>query len=363
MSKYIKVLTAAGFACLPVMASAAAPTLTEVLAASGTTLDAYITGSYTYGFNDGQALGGRTFDGETDAFKLNQAAFTLSKLPAQGAGGLVNVIAGDDAAAINAAYGDTDDNINVTQAFLQYATGSLTVMGGRFVTLAGTEVINDTANANISRGFLFTLVQPAVHTGVRTSYKMGGTTLYAGLSNTLLTAPPPGASELDQQKTLELGVAFAPSSSSSLAIVGYHSADEVQAGGADTDTLIDVVGSLQASSTLQLGANFDYRTTDFGTSDDQKIWGLALYGNMKFSPSTRGSLRIEHVDFSDVLGFAGADNDVQSYTATVGHMVASNLELLAEVRLDNSDLSVFPDGASPAEDSQGDVAVKAIYKF
>ncbi|AXQ31264.1 hypothetical protein D0B54_22400 [Solimonas sp. K1W22B-7] len=362
MSKYVGLLTAAGLACLPMMASAAAPNLTEVLGASGVTLDGYVSGGYTYGFNDGRVLGGHVFDAVTDSFDLNQAAFTLAKLPAQGAGAAINVIAGEDAKLLNAAYGDASpgdaDNINVTQAYLQYATGGLTIMGGRFVTLAGAEVINDTANANISRGFLFAVAQPLVHTGVRASYKTGGTTLYGGLSNAAFTVA--GSPDIDTQKTVELGAAFAPSSASSLAVTGYYSPDN--GGATDTDWLLDVVYSLQASDMTQFVLNADYRTSDFGTSDDQVIWGLAAYGNFKLSDANRLSLRAEYLDVSDAAGVAGADNDVQSVTLTLGHKVVANLELLGEVRWDMSDNDIFPDGAT-FEDSQGDVAVKAIYKF
>lgn len=370
MSKYVGLLTAAGLACLPMMASAA-PTLTEVLGASGVTLDGYISGGYTYGFNDGTDgagadLGLRAFDDNTDSFDLNQAAFTLSKLPAQGAGGLVNVIAGEDAKILNGAYGDGGaDNINITQAYLQYATGGLTVMGGRFVTLAGAEVINDTANANISRGLLFNLVQPLVHTGVRSAYKTGGTTWYLGLSNAAFTAA--GSPDVDTQKTLEIGASFAPSSSTSVVVVGYHSPDNN--GVSDEDTLIDAVLSLQASDSLQLVFNADYRVTDFGGGgDDQKVWGLAAYGNFKLSDANRLSLRLEYADVTDFGGAAGADNDAQTVTLTFGHKVAANLELLGEARYDMIDDEAvgpggFPDGANPLEDSQGTVAVKAIYKF
>jgi len=360
MSKYVGLLAAAGLVCVPVMASAA-PTLTEVLGASGVTLDGYISGSYTYGFNEGQALGGRFFDTVTDSFTLNQAAFNLSKLPAQGAGAFVNVIAGDDASVLNGFYGDGDDKINVTQAYLQYATGGFTVMGGRFVTLAGAEVINDTANANISRGFLFTFLQPLVHTGVRTSMKFGPATVYAGLNNSAFTFGALGP-DTDKQKTVELGVAIAPSSNSSLAVTAYHSPDNSLA--ADI-TLLDVVGSLQATSALQFVLNIDYVDVNFEAAGVDTInpWGVAGYANLKFSPAMRASLRLEHLDLD--AGGEPADNDVQSITGTLGYMVASNLEVLGEVRWDNSDDAVFPDTGSVGgvEDTQGDVAVKAIYKF
>lgn len=379
MSKYIGLLTAAGLACLPVMSATAAPTLGEVLGASGVTLDGYISGSYTYGFNEdnpaGPDLAFRQFDSNTDSFDLNQAAFTLSKLPAQGAGGMVNVIAGEDAKILSGVYGDGIQNINVTQAFLQYATGGFTVIGGRFVTLAGAEVINDTQNANISRGLLFTNVQTLVHTGVRTSLKLGGATVYAGLSNAgfnSIALPFPGVPatpfgpDADPQKTVELGVSFAPTSASSVALFGYHSSDNAIG---SEETLIDAVLSLQATNALQLVLNADYRESDpdVAGADEQTIWGVAGYANFKFNDKTRASLRIEHVDVSDALvaqaaGAADTDTDAQSFTGTVGYMVANNLEVLGEVRWDTSDDDLFPDGAG-AEDSQGDVAVKAIYKF
>lgn len=382
MSKYVGLLTAAGLACLPMMSSAAAPNLTEVLGASGVTLDGYISGGYTYGFNSDPAIGGvpdlqfRQFDGNTDSFDLNQAAFTLAKLPAQGAGALVNVIAGEDAKVLNAAYGDGGDNINVTQAYIQYATGGLTVIGGRFVTLAGAEVINDTQNANISRGLLFTNAQPLVHTGVRASYKMGSATLYGGLSNAgfgglaftpgyVVPVGNPLGSDLDPQKTIELGFSIAPSAKSSFSLVGYQSSDSAIP---VEETLIDAVLSLQASDTLQLVLNADYRLSkpDAGGADDQKVWGIAAYGNMKLGEKTRGSLRVEYVDITDsfALGALGApgDTNAQSFTLTLGHKVANNLELLGEVRYDMADDDVIVDGTT-LEDNQGSLAIKAIYKF
>jgi hypothetical protein len=373
MSKYVGLLTAAGLACLPMMSSAAAPTLTEVLGASGVTLDGYISGGYTYSFNDdnpaGPDLQFRQFDGNADSFDLNQAAFTLAKLPAQGAGGMVNVIAGEDAKVLSAAYGDGVQNINVTQAYLQYATGGLTVMGGRFVTLAGAEVINDTQNANISRGLLFTNVQTLVHTGVRASYKLGSATVYGGLSNAgfggLAFVPPPAPGNIlgpdaDTQKTVELGFSLAPSAKSSFSLVGYHSSDNTIP---VEETLIDAVFSLQATDAFQFVLNADYRVSkpDVAGVDDQKVWGLAAYGNLKLSDKTRGSLRVEYVDISDSF-ILGDDTDAQSYTLTLGHKVASNLELLGEVRYDMAGDDVIVDGTS-LEDNQGSLAVKAIYKF
>ena len=81
----------------------------------------------------------RVFDVKSDGFSLQQAAVTFAYQPKAGWGGVVNLTAGNDANLI-ASYGAITGGHNkfdVTQAFLQYATESLTVMAGKVVTLSG----------------------------------------------------------------------------------------------------------------------------------------------------------------------------------------------------------------------------------
>ena len=49
----------------------------------------------------------------------------------------------------------------MTQAYVQYATGSWTFIGGKFVTLAGAETINPTTDTNFSRSILFGYAFPS----------------------------------------------------------------------------------------------------------------------------------------------------------------------------------------------------------
>lgn len=170
--------------------------------------EGYLSASYSTNFNDGNQLGGRTFDGTTDSFAFNQAALTVSKLPTEGFGALVNVIAGNDATVINGSYGDGDSKFNLTQAYVQYAVGGLTVIGGRYVTLSGFEVINETATPHIAHGYLFQNAEPLVHTGLRASYKFNDTiTAYLGLNNSAIGG---AATDNNKLKTIESGVALTP---------------------------------------------------------------------------------------------------------------------------------------------------------
>ena len=59
------------------------------------------------------------------------------------------------------------------QAYAQYATGNWTIIGGKFVTLAGAEVIAPTGNTNFSRSLLFAY-EPSVHHEATSSINAAG---------------------------------------------------------------------------------------------------------------------------------------------------------------------------------------------
>src|SRR6266853_76284 len=133
------------------------PSLTDVLAASGVDLRGYADAAYSYLSGMGVFTSGvadRVFDTEPNSFNLHQAALIIGYQPKEGFGGLVNLTAGRDARVI-ASLGEATSNFDVTQAFVQYAHGPLTIIGGKFVTLAGAEVINSTQDTNYSRSILF----------------------------------------------------------------------------------------------------------------------------------------------------------------------------------------------------------------
>src|SRR5579884_3029727 len=143
----------AGIAPGSVLAADAAPDaaapvgnkLSQLLDAVGLSVTGYVSSSYYH--STGQSTF-HQFDVEHDTFQLDQAGITLAYQPKEGFGALVNLIAGEDARVLNAAENGTNSTFNATQAYLQYATGPLTVIAGKFVTLAGAEVIDPTKNTN-----------------------------------------------------------------------------------------------------------------------------------------------------------------------------------------------------------------------
>ena len=102
MHKLTRALVLAGFVTVPLTGLAAeseatkpaAPTFGDIMGASGIELSGSVDATYTSLSSSGKFIGGvlnnRVFDFEPNSFNLQAVDLTLSKLPAQGFGGLVN---------------------------------------------------------------------------------------------------------------------------------------------------------------------------------------------------------------------------------------------------------------------------------
>lgn len=379
MSTLLRSLTIAGALTAPFAALAAdppaagahtpMPTMGEILEASGLTLAGYVDTSYDYLSGDGLFTSGvanRVFESVPNGFNLHQAGLTIAKLPAEGVGGLVNITAGQDAdiIAANGSDGGTmyagTDNFDVTQAYLQYAAGSLTIAAGKFVTMAGAEVINSTANANASRGILFGYAIPFGHTGVRATYKVNDhLTLIGGANNGW-----DQQSDLNQQKTGEL-CAVITGGPVTLGTVAYVGDEPTVPGMNDTRTLVDVVASIAATDAITLVLNGDYgqqKDAD-GLGNDAKWAGLAGYVNAKLTDRFATSVRAEYFDDKD--GFrTGVVQKWKEVTLTGNFTIDENLNVMPELRYDKSDVSSFSDDSGlSAKDDQFGGMIKAVYKF
>lgn len=351
----------------------AVPTLGQVMEATGISINGYIDASYTYLSGTGTFTSGtanRVFDTERRSFNLNALDLTLSALPPEGFGGLVNLTAGSDATVITSA-GTTNDEFDVTQAYGHYAQGGWMLIGGKYVTVAGAEVIKSPANANFSRSILFGYAIPFTHTGVRVYYTPGGNavapdgkwTFIAGVNNgwDVLRESVPGV----EGKTVELGVNGSLTKHIALAAV-YYTGNEPGATGAPAGTreLLDIVATFKVTDALNFVLNYDTaKQEDAIAAGTEAKWnGLAAYVNYKISEPWRVSLRTEL--FDDQNGFrTGVTQKWKEYTLTLAHTPAKEVEWRAEVRYDRSNQASFnqPDGTT--KKSQYSLGLEAIYKF
>lgn len=395
-----KLLTIATLAAVSATAHAAdassVPTLSQVLGASDINVSGYFDAAYsdmnTTGlFKNATAntaiVGGTAgnthiFDtqGATtaknfSAFNLHQAAITVSKQPKEGFGGLVNVTAGQDAATIassglgsNAA----SHSFDLTQAYASYTSGPLTVIGGKFATLAGAELITSPSNSNYTRAWMFGW-GPYTHTGVRATYVASDmVTLIAGVNN--------GFDQVNSAtggKTGEFAVDITPSSMFSLATT-YYTGKGLVGATAGKGSYLDVLGTINATDKLNFV--FDYangkqdnaslaagnilngQSLAAATTTNAKWNALALYANYHFNDQWRISYRNE--GFDDKQGFrSGISQKLKSNTVTVGYAPAKGFELRGEVRQDKSNQSVFLKANGTTTDKQMTYALEGVYQF
>lgn len=357
----------------------AVPTLGQVMEATGISINGYVDTSYTYLSGTGSFTSGtanRVFDTERKSFNVHMLDLTLSALPPEGWGGLVNLSAGSDAMVITPV-GTAADEFDVTQAYVHFATGPWMVIGGKYVTLSGVEVIKSPANTNFSRSILFGYAIPFTHTGVRAYFTPNGSaaspdgkpTFIFGINNgwdVLKESQQAAAADggLADGKTLELGFSMAPSKHLSLAASLYSGEESAGAATSDRRDLLDVVATFSVSDALSFVLNFDTarQQAALAGGGDAEWKGLAGYVNYKLGDQWRVSVRAEYFDDQD--GFrTGVAQKWKEATATLAYSPSQNTELRAELRYDKSNVSSFnmPDGTT--KDNQYSVGLEAIYKF
>ncbi len=405
--KLLNALILAGLSSVPALvmaegsaepAKTAAPTLSQVLDASGVTVTGYVDFAYTNLNATGQFVGGvpaRVFDAPNPAanknlssFNLNQAAITVTKAPKEGFGGVINLTAGEDANVI-ASYGagnntvtaspyNNNHNFDVTQAYASFAGGSLTVIAGKFTSLAGAEVIASPSDTNYSRSILFGYAVPFTHTGVRLTYAATDTvSLIGGVNNGW-----DQVADMNADKTVELGFTATPSKMFSLAGV-YYGGKELAGGIAALPVqtsngnrqLFNLVGTVNATDQLSFILEYDNAsqgnaTLANGTTGTAKWDGLAGYVNYQFSDKWHASLRSEYMNDKDgyKLPFVAGATTGQKWsetTLTLAYLPASSLEVRGEVRRDSSNQKVFQssDVTVTGKSNQTSFGLEAIYKF
>ncbi|MEJ0038706.1 MAG: porin [Gammaproteobacteria bacterium] len=353
-------LTIIGLLTTGGVASAAdLPSAKDLFDSWGVAFSGYVDGQYEYSSSPSPSL--HVFDARHDSFVLNQAAFTLAAQPKEGWGGVVNVIAGEDARLINLfSSPSSTNNFDVTQAFIQYATGSWTIQGGKMLTLAGAEVIAPTLNTNVSRSLLFN-AEPFTHTGLRATYAASDkVSVIFGVNNGWNET-----SDNNSQKTAEVGISLTPSKAFTLTAQGYFGSEPVGNGLNGEKDLVDLVATWNVTDAASFMLNYDWGKQDnvLAGGGDAKWYGVAGYFNYAFNSLWRMSLRAEYFDDKD--GYTtGAIQKVKEVTATFGYAASKNFELRFEGRYDKSDEDFFlKDTSGKIDDNQTGVLVEGVFKF
>jgi hypothetical protein len=338
----------------------AVPALADLLTGWGLTVSGDIAASY-YDSNGYPGSTWRAFDQDHDTFQLDEAGLQLGYQPKTGVGGFVDVIAGTDARILSDNEGGSGTSVDVRQAYLQYATGPLTVIAGKFVTLAGAEVINPSQNTNFSRSLLFWELEPLDHTGFRATYAVTDTvSVIVGVNNGWNSTNTDFGS-----KTGEFSATWTPNKMLSFAATGYFG--KIAAG---TDlSLMDFVGTYNVTSALTLILNADLYQLSGLDSSHTHINGIAAYANYGFNDNWRVSVRTEYVNY------VGIGHAVEG-TVTVGYSPVKNFEIRGELRYDALSTGAFDNGFSylraygigddesnTLANNNAELAIQGVYKF
>lgn len=336
----------------------------------------YLDTSYNYLLRKNTFTSGiddRLYDLEQNGFTLQQAAFTLAKQPTQGWGALLNVVAGRDANELAAYgwdpyFGSQTLALDIPQLYLQYAISSLTILAGKFITLAGTEQYDPIGNPNFSHSILDGFAQPSTHMGVRGIYLANNKLkLIAGINNGWNSIR-----DTSRQKTVELGVDYTFNPQFSLTAQVYSGIERLilrtAVGPTGRRNLIDIVATLKATEKLTLVANYDYGMQTKAALPigipGKAVWqGIAAYANYHWVDQWHTSLRGEI--FADQDGYqTGVRQNWRELTATLAYLPIKHVELRAETRHDFSNVNSFVDtsgtGISPNQQSY---ALEGIYEF
>lgn len=333
----------------PSLAEGSKLTLSDVLSASDVTLSGRVEAGYDYANTTNEAAPtGAAFNTSASAFQLHQAALNIVKAPATGVGAAVTILAGEDARVLTGG-----DEVQLLQGYVSYTNGSLTVIGGRFLTLAGAEVIDSSANVNATRGILFN-IQPTYHNGVRATYKIADSLSVTG---GLMNSAGPADSGDDDRKTIELNATYTgiPNLTNSLTVYAGDEDSSTQDSG--RYTLIDYVGSYALTPSTSLALNADYLSYENAKTDTSDGYGFAAYVNQKLGDKCRVAGRAEYLHISETV----PGRNRKAFTLTYGHTVATGLELVAEARADlTGEKGSFTTNDT---DSQYIGTVRAVYKF
>src|SRR5437867_4201056 len=378
LASAVSALFAAPATVLAQAKPAPVPTLDKILEASGISVSGYIDAGYTHSDRNQAAFTTRVFDLENNSIALRQFGLTVAKQPKEGFGGLVNFTVGKDAQVIHSfpetavttmtATPNSVSIFDVTQAFLQYAGGPLTVIAGKFVTLQGSEVIWSPTNPNISRSILFGAI-PFTHTGLRATWAVSDTvSLIAGVNN--------GWDQLtdaNKGKTAELGATLNPIKPLSITVSGY-SGQEVSSPALapvtfGTRTSLNAVASYTIIDPLSVGLEVlsvsqeNFTSLVNGSTMKAKYSGFAGYVTYMFTPKFRGVVRAESFDDKDGVHFGTAGTKYKEVTLTGAYLASDSFEARVEGRRDNATNPMFTDYAGATSKTMTSIALQGLYKF
>ena len=364
-------------------------------------MSGWLSVSWWYNFNNpdnDDATGGNIgrnaianpFNPDTHQFSFDQLWFSMERPidEENRAGFVADIVFGKTAGlapdgnsgGLPGARGAGGNNLYLNQAYIQYLipNSQVTAKAGKFGTLIGAETVAQPGNLNISRGFVFQLLQPIDHVGILFQGDIGesGWDWGLGAVNDVFETQP--ISTKGYGITGHLGYAQDTWSINVEGIYGNATGGLPPGEGleAQNTAIVDVILTWDPTERFTTYVNFDYlwdngAPQNGGNNDPAWAWGIAWAGRYAITERFGAAARLEYVnDRRQLFGF---DNNLRvwSSTLTLDYALTDQLVVRGEYRYDGGSITdtvnneIFVSGRSGAFDrgSQNLLGVEAIYAF
>jgi hypothetical protein len=308
--------------------------------------------------------------------------------------GLPGLVPGFPVAAVS---GDNTSQYYVSQAYVQYLApitdNGILIKAGKWATIVGAEVPEATANFNVTRGLLYSMLQPDDHVGVLASTDIGETGFsvtfgvmnddqngFFGMNLPSFLPDLAGSSDPDRNdaKSIAFQIGWAGDTVSAATSVLWGPSDvftEDHASG-----LWDTVVTWDPTEDISTYVNFDY-AWDKDQGPNLHAWGLSTAGRYAITERLGISGRFEFV--KDNGGFGSflnlnlpplslllppRESTIYSLTGTVDYALTNNLTVRGEVRFDDvtkrnaGDFEFFDKGGDYRAE-QVTTGMEIVYEF
>lgn len=410
-------------------------------------LGGWLAGSYFYNFEDpnGENLGGANqgvsgfaypFHPDSNGFQVDQLWFEMERpvTESQRAGFRADLCYGKTCDILsNGGSGDgfsgSSDDFNLYQAYIQYLAPigeGITFKFGKFGTLHGAEVAPTVYNFNITRGHVYTLLQPITQVGLLAEMEFGGG--FHGALGYVNENVTDNDVDLNKNKAVIGRVGWA-GETVSVNLNGSYGSTNGQIGTSpsfaanpcnpstqicslesDKDTIASLVITWDPIPDLSMWVDGTWREVElsqtkntFNASNpllgtypwgsDVSAWGVAVAGRYALTEKLGIALRGEYVDDSDsffsglafnascvpnasnggtgLCALPGRSTELYSATATVDYSLTDQLMVRGEVRYDEADVNRTSDkvffgdktGNNQYQNDQVTAGVEVIYNF
>ena len=341
------------------------------------TISGMVASSANYNFNEPDDRLNRfhQFNSTADTFQVDETQIIFHKHPEEGIGFRTDLIFSEIADNIASGGTSSTDNVDLEQAYVNYRASvydrPLDIWFGKYVTLAGAEVIEDPSNYNwnITHSFMFYYSIPFTHTGARATYAATDwLTAIVGVNNGWDVE-----TDNNHAKTLETGLSLAPYDWLTWFTSFYHGAEQSGDQGNQRSMVSSVVTLKPMEKlTAMVDTVYGFEQDAVTTGIDAEWWGIAGYLRYMLNEKWGLSGRLEFFDDNDgVRTISTSANggpssrtpqELWEVTITTDYQLYPGLVGRLEYRHDESDKNLFQDEGT-ADDSQDLVSLQFLYAF